>query len=158
MGSKTEVAWGDALTLRYAIRLRDGTEIVSNFDEPEPDRLTLGDGTLIQSLEQWLIGLKPGERHVFLLDPWQAFGSRNEELIQTVAAEDIPPGRDLGADQLVEFSLPNGQTLPGRILESGAVGVRVDFNHPLTDCSIEFEVEIIDILSHTGSPRPAASR
>jgi FKBP-type peptidyl-prolyl cis-trans isomerase 2 len=43
----------------------------------------------------------------------------------------------------VEFSLPNGQTLPGRILESGAAGMRVDFNHPLTDCPIEFEVEVV---------------
>lgn len=145
MGSKAEVTWGDALTLRYAIRLRDGTEILSNFAEPEPDRLTLGDGTLIQTLEQWLIGLKPGERHVFLLDPWQAFGSRNEDLIQTVAAEDVPPGLDLNPDQLVEFSLPNGQTLPGRILASGPEGIRVDFNHPLTDCSIEFEVEVESI-------------
>jgi FKBP-type peptidyl-prolyl cis-trans isomerase SlpA len=145
MASKTEVAWGDALSLRYAIRLRDGTEIISNFDEPEPDRLTLGDGTLIQTLEQWLIGLKPGERHVFLLDPWQAFGSRNEELIQTLATEDIPPGMDLSPDQLVEFSLPNGQTLPGRILLSGPEGLRVDFNHPLTDCPIEFEVEVESI-------------
>ena len=145
MASKAEVAWGDTLDLRYAIRLRDGTEIISNFDEPEPDRLTLGDGTLIQTLEQWLIGLKPGERHVFLLDPWQAFGGRNEELVQTVAAQDIPPGMDLSPDHLVEFSLPNGQTLPGRILESGATGIRVDFNHPLTDCPIEFEVEVESI-------------
>jgi len=35
---------------------------------------TLGDGTLAPMLEQWLIDLVPGERHVFLLDPWQAFG------------------------------------------------------------------------------------
>ncbi|HYP67856.1 MAG TPA: FKBP-type peptidyl-prolyl cis-trans isomerase [Thiobacillaceae bacterium] len=150
MDSPAEVAWGDTVTLRYAIRLRNGTEIISNFDEPEPDRLTLGDGTLIQTLEQWLVGLKPGERHVFLLEPWQAFGSRSEELIQTIAPQDIPLGLDLSPDQLVEFSLPNGQTLPGRILESGPSGLRVDFNHPLTDCPIEFEVEVVDILSHSG--------
>jgi len=142
MGSKTDVAWGDTLTLRYAIRLRNGTEIISNFDEPEADILTLGDGTLIQTLEQWLIGIKPGERHVFLLEPWQAFGSHNDELIQTVAREDIPAGMDISIDQLIEFTLPNGQTLPGRILDIAPEGVKVDFNHPLSDCPIEFEVEI----------------
>jgi FKBP-type peptidyl-prolyl cis-trans isomerase SlpA len=145
MGSKTEAAWGDTLTLRYAIRLRNGTEIISNFDEPETDTLTLGDGTLIQSLEQWLIGIKAGERHVFLLEPWQAFGSRNDELVQTIAREDIPADMDIEVDQLVEFSLPNGQTLPGRILEVVPEGIKVDFNHPLTDCPIEFEVEIESI-------------
>jgi FKBP-type peptidyl-prolyl cis-trans isomerase 2 len=146
MGSKAEAAWGDTLTLRYAIRLRNGTEIISNFDEPEADTLTLGDGTLIQSLEQWLIGIKPGERHVFLLEPWQAFGSRNDELVQTIAREDIPADMDIEVDQLVEFSLPNGQTLPGRILEVVPEGIKVDFNHPLTDCQIEFEVEIVSVL------------
>ncbi|MGA7179915.1 MAG: FKBP-type peptidyl-prolyl cis-trans isomerase [Thiobacillaceae bacterium] len=145
MASKAEVAWGDTLALRYAIRLRNGAEIISNFDEAEPDTLTLGDGTLTQTLEQWLIGIKPGERHVFLLEPWQAFGSRNDELIQTLAPQDIPGGMDISADQLIEFSLPTGQTLPGRVLEVGAEGVKVDFNHPLSDCPIEFEVEIESI-------------
>jgi len=145
------VASGDALSLRYAIRLRNGTEIVSNFDEAVPDTLTLGDGTLAQALEQWLIGLKPGERHVFLLDPWQAFGSRSEEMIQTLAPEDIPPEVELEPDTLVEFSLPNGQTLPGRILEIDSSGVKVDFNHPLADCPIEFEVEIVDILNKSAT-------
>lgn len=140
------VASGDTLSLRYAIRLRNGTEIVSNFDEAEPDTLTLGDGTLAQALEHWLIGLKPGERHVFLLDPWQAFGSRSEGKIRTLAPEDIPPEVKLEPDTLVEFALPNGQTLPGRILEIDSSGVKVDFNHPLADCPIEFEVEVVDIL------------
>jgi FKBP-type peptidyl-prolyl cis-trans isomerase SlpA len=144
--SETEVAYGDTLSLRYAIRLRNGTEIVSNFDEAEPDTLTVGDGTLAQTLEQWLIGFKPGERHVFLLDPWQAFGTRSEELVQTLAPADIPPDIKLEPDTLVEFTLPNGQTLPGRILEISTSGVKVDFNHPLADCPIEFEVEINSIL------------
>jgi FKBP-type peptidyl-prolyl cis-trans isomerase 2 len=86
---------GDTLSLRYAIRLRDGTEIISNFDEAEPDTLTLGDGTLAPTLEQWLIGLHPGERHVFLLDPWQAFGSSQPELVQTLPKSDLPEGHEL---------------------------------------------------------------
>jgi FKBP-type peptidyl-prolyl cis-trans isomerase SlpA len=145
MSEDDVVHYGDTLSLRYAIRLRNGTDIVSNFDEAEPDMLTLGDGTLAQALEQWLIGLKPGERHVFLLDPWQAFGTRNEQMIQTLAASDIPPGVELERDTLVEFSLPNGQTVAGRILDIDPGGVKVDFNHPLADCPIEFEVEVVSI-------------
>ncbi len=144
--SETAVAYGDTIQLRYAIRFRSGDEIVSNFEEAEPDTLTLGDGTLAQSLEQWLIGLKPGERHVFLLEPWQAFGVSSEELVQTLKTEDIPPGMQLDPGTLVEFELPNGQTLAGSILDVGPEGVKVDFNHPLADCPIEFEVEVMGIL------------
>jgi FKBP-type peptidyl-prolyl cis-trans isomerase 2 len=145
MSSKAMVSWGDTLRLRYAIRLRNGSEIVSNFGEPEPDTLTLGDGTLIQTLEQLLVGLKPNQRQVFMLNPSEAFGNRIEELIQTLPRKDVPPDTELKLDQLIEFSLPNGQTMPGRILEITAEGIRVDFNHLLSDCPIEFEVEIESI-------------
>ena len=141
--SGSAVAYGDTISLRYAIRFRDGSEIVSNFEDPEPDTLTVGDGTLAQSLEQWLIGLEPGERHVFLLEPWQAFGVSSEEMVQTLKPQDIPPGMQLEPGTLVEFELPNGQTLAGNILNIGPEGVKVDFNHPLADCPIEFEVEVV---------------
>lgn len=140
------VAYGDTLDLRYAIRLRNGEEILSNFDEPEPDTVALGDGTLAQTLEQWLIGVRPGERHVFLLDPWQAFGASQPELVQTLPRSDLPADSEFDIDSLVEFSLPNGQTLAGRILEIGDHAIKVDFNHPLADLPIEFEVEVVRIL------------
>lgn len=143
--SESAVAYGDTIQLRYAIRFRNGEEIVSNFEEAEPDTLTLGDGTLAQTLEQWLIGLKPGERHVFLLEPWQAFGVSSEEMLQTLQPQDIPPGMQLEPGTLVEFEMPNGQTLAGSILAVGPEGIRVDFNHPLADCPIEFEVEVVTI-------------
>jgi len=145
MNART-VSPGDTLELRYALRPRGGEDIVSNFDDPKPDTMTLGDGTLAPMLEQWLIDLVPGERHVFLLDPWQAFGASQPELIQTMPRSDLPAELDFEVDQLVEFAMPSGQTVAGRILEIADDSVRVDFNHPLADLAIEFEVEIVRIL------------
>lgn len=140
------VAAGDTLQLRYALRPRGGDDLVSNFGDPEPETVTLGDGTLAPMLEQWLIDLHPGERHVFLLDPWQAFGESQPDLIQTLPKSDLPADMKFEVDQLFEFAMPNGQTLAGRILEIGDDAVKVDFNHPLADLCIEFEVEIVRIL------------
>jgi len=140
------VAAGDTLLLRYALRPRGGEDLISNFDDPEPDTVTLGDGTLAPTLEQWLIDLHPGERHVFLLEPWQAFGDSQPDLIHTLPKTDLPADMTVELDQLVEFALPNGQTLAGHILEIGDDVVKVDFNHPLADLSIEFEVEVVRIL------------
>ena len=148
--TKRTVSPGDTLELRYALRARGGDDdIVSNFDDATPETVTLGDGTLAPTLEEWLIDLAPGERHVFLLEPWQAFGLSQPELIQTLAKIDLPEDVELTVDGLVEFSMPNGQTLAGRILEIGDEAVKVDFNHPLADLSIEFEVEIERILPVT---------
>lgn len=149
------VAAGDTLQLRYALRPRGGDDIISNFDDAEPETLTLGDGTLAPMLEQWLYDLPTGERHVFLLDAWQAFGAGQAELIQTLPRTDLPADMTFEVDQLVEFAMPNGQTVAGRILEIGDDAVKVDFNHPLADLSIEFEVEIVRILSSAGKEGPA---
>jgi FKBP-type peptidyl-prolyl cis-trans isomerase 2 len=59
---------------------------------------------------------------------------------------------EFAVDQLVEFSMPNGQTVAGRILEIGDEAVKVDFNHPLADLAVEFEVEVERILP---SPQPS---
>lgn len=144
------VAYGDTLELRYALRPRGGEDLVSNFDDPEPETVTLGDGTLAPALEQWLVDLAPGERHVFLLDPWQAFGESQPEMIQTLPRTDLPADMEFTVDQLVEFAMPNGETVAGRILEIGDDAVKVDFNHPLADLAIEFEVEVERILPSPG--------
>ena len=136
-------AHGDKLSLRYALRLGDGTEILSNLDHAAADTMTLGDGTLAPNLEQWLIGLAVGERHVFLLEPEQAFGLSQPGLIHTLPRTQVETGKPLQVTGLVEFTTADGQTLAGQILEIGEETVRVDFNHPLADLPIEFEVEIV---------------
>ena len=146
MNAPRAVCSGDTLELHYALRPRGGDDIVSSFGDATPDTLTLGDGTLSPLLEQWLIDLLPGERHVFLLDPWQAFGESQAELIQTLPRSDFPDTLTLETGKWVEFALPGGETLAGRVLEISSQTVKVDFNHPLADLSIEFEVEIVRIL------------
>ena len=142
-------AYGDTVSLRYALRLRNGTEILSNFDDPQPDTLTLGDGTLAPNLEEWLIGVAIGERHVFLLDPEQAFGVSQPELIHILQLSEVMTDKPLQVASLVEFAMPDGQTLAGQILEIREDEVKVDFNHPLADLPLEFEVEIIQLYEST---------
>ena len=135
---------GDTLSLHFALRVRGGDEIDSSFDDV-PITLTVGDGTLIPSLEQWLIGLAPGERHVFLLDAAQAFGAHDPALIQTLPLGDFSTEVLPTLDSVLEFSLPNGTALAGRIIFLTDTHARVDFNHLLAGLPIEFEVEVVSI-------------
>jgi FKBP-type peptidyl-prolyl cis-trans isomerase SlpA len=89
---------------------------------------------------------------VFLLDSWQAFGSSQPELIQTLPKGDLPADMTFEEGTLVEFSMPNGQTLAGHILEIGENSMKVDFNHPLADLPIEFEVEVQAIITAATKP------
>ena len=144
-----QVEPGDTLTLHFALRVNGGVEVDSSFGDM-PITLTLGDGTLTPNLEHWLIGIAPRERHVFQLDPLQAFGEYNAELVQTLPLSDFPPDKLPQTDSVIEFSLPNGSTLAGRILALTDTHASVDFNHLLAGLPIEFEVEIVEICHQPG--------
>ena len=46
----------------------------------------------------------------------------------------------------MEFQMANGNAMAGRIQEVRATEVVVDFNHPLSDCPLVLEVEILEIM------------
>ena len=141
---KANVVSGDTIKLHYKLSSPNGTMFENTFDD-EPIDITLGQNDLAQNLEHFLIGLPPRERHVFMLDPAQAFGCRDEGLIQRIPLSEFPATIKPEPKAMIEFQMPNGTSMPGVILEIGASDVMVDFNHPLADCPVVFEAEILEI-------------
>lgn len=136
--------WGDRIALHYRLAAADGTEVMSTFDD-EPLMLTLGEGEIETNLESCLIDLEPGRRYVFNLEPEQAFGLPNPDQVMEVpldAFDDL----ELEIGSLVEFTLPDGETLAGHIKNADKNHATVDFNHPLSGCAVIFEVKIMEIL------------
>lgn len=139
----TTVKPGDRVTLHYRIACY-GQEIVDTFPD-QPETFRVGDGEIDARLEQRLVGLAEGERRTFELLPWEAFGERDEDLVQALPRRDFPTGTELAPDHQVDFELPNGQILVGTILAVADDSVRIDFNHPLAGLPIEFEVHVLAI-------------
>lgn len=144
MTGEQRVAQGDTVTLHYRLSSRGGHEFESTFGG-EPAVIVLGQGELAENLERWLIGLPTHETHVFQLEPEQAFGRCDPALVQRVPLGDFPPDMQVEPHTLIEFSLPNGSLLPGTVLEKTQGEAVVDFNHPLCDCPVLFEVEVLAI-------------
>jgi FKBP-type peptidyl-prolyl cis-trans isomerase SlpA len=136
---------GNLITLHYRVATGDDTELVSTFDST-PATLQLGSGELAPPLEHCLIGINVGERHVFLLEPDQAFGAYNPQLTQRVARDTLPPKASPELHGLIEFDAPGGAKFTGIVRELDDDAVLVDFNHPLAGKPVRFEVEIIGIL------------
>lgn len=149
------VSPGDTIVLHYKLSSRDGTDIENTFDE-EPMEITLGQGELAWNLENCLLGLPLHERHVFMLEAAQAFGCFDERLIQRIPLTEFPADMHVAPQMMVEFALPNGTTMPGVIREIDQSDAVVDFNHPLSDCPVDFEVEVLEI-KRPGSIRPPDS-
>jgi FKBP-type peptidyl-prolyl cis-trans isomerase SlpA len=132
---------GDVVTLHYRLASA-GQEIVNTFHD-QPDTFTLGQNELDPRLETLILGLEPGQHQTFHLEAWQAFGQRDESLVQSLSRTEFPSDAALQAGHGVEFPLPNGEILVGTILQADAATVQVDFNHPLAGLPIEFEVELL---------------
>ncbi len=144
MPSQEIVGPGDTILLHYQLSSPDGTVFENTFDDA-PIEITLGQGELAWNLEQCLLGLPLNERHVFMLEPAQAFGCFDERLVQHLALTEFPDGMALAPQMMIEFQLPNGTAMPGTIQEIGQSEAVVDFNHPLSDCPVHFEVEVLKI-------------
>lgn len=134
---------GDHVTLHYRI-FSYGQEIADTFPNA-PERFCLGDGDLDARLEALLTDLSEGEHRFFELQPWQAFGEIDNNLVQTLPRADFPANMALPLEHQVEFDLPNGQVLTGTVLAVDAETVTIDFNHPLAGLPIELEVQILAI-------------
>ncbi len=133
------------IALHYRVANGDDVELVSTFGGG-PATMLLGTGELAPPLEQCLIGITPGERHVFLLEPDQAFGAHNPNLVQRIGIGDLPPNITPELHGMIEFSSPAGDKFTGVVRELDSETLLVDFNHPLAGKSIRFEVEVLGIM------------
>lgn len=133
------------LTLHYRVTTSDGSEILNTFDM-KPATLQMGSGQLAENLERCLLGLTAGGRHVFILEPGQAFGEHNPRLVERIARDALPPGMELKDQALVEFNDGEGGEFAGFVRELTETHALFDFNHPLAGKTVRFEVELIGIL------------
>ncbi len=139
-----QVTPDSTVILHFSLTLADGSP-VDGTQDGEPMTFTLGDGTMIRAFEEVLIGLSPGDKQQVSLEPRETFGFPSEENQHWINKVDFDPDMALEEGQLIEFSTPAGDQLPGVVLEITDDKVLVDFNHPLAGHEVIFSVEVVDI-------------
>ncbi|WP_322521585.1 peptidylprolyl isomerase [Guyparkeria halophila] len=141
------------VTIHYEIRLPDDRVVDSSFDD-EPLTVTLGSGAFEPRLEEALVGLPLGEYTRILLTPQYAFGQPDASNVHTMPRGRFPEDMNLEPQLVVEFDLPNGESVPGTVTALTEDAVTVDFNHPLAGQNIQL---IVKVLAIDGTPAPADS-
>ncbi|OGT88291.1 MAG: hypothetical protein A2514_01235 [Gammaproteobacteria bacterium RIFOXYD12_FULL_61_37] len=139
-----EIVPGSRIILHFSLSLPDGTEAVSTFHD-EPLACTLGDGTLRPGMELALYGLKSGDTQTLTLEPEQAYGLHDDDLVHQVNRSLFPDSLSLTEGQIIAFSLPDGQGTLGAVLELDDGLVTMDFNHPLAGRQVVFRVEVVEV-------------
>ncbi len=138
------IAPGSRVSLHFSLSLTDGT--LAEASAPgKPWTVTVGSGDLFEALERCLLGLRAGERRRCEIPAQEAFGPVRDDAIHTLPRSAFPSELGVEVGQVIGFTTPAGQEIPGRVLNVTETEVTVDFCHPLAGHNLVFEVEILAV-------------
>ncbi len=140
----TKITRNSIVTLHHQLGFTDDTVLEDTFGE-DPQTFRLGMGEMAEGLELSLVDLEPGDEQTLDISPELAFGFPDSDAIHSLDRADFNPDKELQIGLIIEFSTPNGETLPGTILEFDEAKVKVDFNHPFAGQTVRYRVKIIDV-------------
>lgn len=135
---------GSSVRLHFRLSLPDGLVVDETFGD-EPLDMIIGQGDMVEGLEQRLLGLAPGDRRRFEIAAYEAYGDANPDSVQEIARADFPSEETPVADTVMSFQMPSGEEVLGTILSVDDERVLIDFSHPLAGHDIIFEVEIVAV-------------
>ncbi|GAA0292315.1 FKBP-type peptidyl-prolyl cis-trans isomerase [Halarchaeum salinum] len=150
---------GDTVTFEYTGRLDDGTVFDTSREdvaddaglaEAQPDRdydpltVEVGEGAVIEGMEDGLRGLEAGDEDTLEIPPEEAYGEWSEEAVQEFDTDELH--EMLGGQTPEEgayLQAQNGQQ--GEVIHADEETVRVDFNPELAGETLTFDVEVVDV-------------
>jgi FKBP-type peptidyl-prolyl cis-trans isomerase 2 len=140
------VRWGDTVRVDFVAWLEDGSLIDSSI-YTEPLVFTAGAHSVIQGVEQLVIGMTVGESKTERIPPEKSFGPYRPELSCQVSrswleAQDVLPALGLGLELRKK-----DDTLVSMII-TGLEGDRVtlDANHRLAGKIFVLQLDLLDII------------
>ena len=137
------VADGNVVKLHYTLTVEG--KVVDNTREREPFMFLVGAEQVIPGFEKALKGMVVGEKKSFQISPDEGYGQENEEGIDEVFKENLPPDLEPVVGMTLYATGAQGQTIPGRITEVRQDSVVISINHPFAGKTLDYEVEIVEI-------------
>ncbi|HEX9626870.1 MAG TPA: peptidylprolyl isomerase [Acidiferrobacterales bacterium] len=142
--SENAIERGRRVRLHFSLRLKDGTIADSSLGG-EPAEWVIGDGALIEGLENLLLGMRAGDKRSFEVAAGEAYGAIREEVVHSLPRDAFPADMALEPGLVIGFETPSGEEIPGTIVGLDDDAVQVDFSHPLAGHDLIFEVEILEV-------------
>jgi peptidylprolyl isomerase len=156
-----QVQWGDTVRVDFLTWLDDGTVIDSSIYS-EPLIFTTGTGSVMQGIENLVIGMSVGDSKSERIPPDSAFGPYRQELSCQVSrswlqVQDVTPVVGLG----LEVRKTDGTLVPMIITGLDGDRVTLDANHQFAGKNFVVQLDLLEILDQSGSgmrttPTPAA--
>lgn len=134
-----------AVTMRYKLADSLG-KLLEQSQEPMV-YLHGGYDNTFPKLEAALDGQLPGFQTVLDLQPEDAFGLRDEGLVQTIPKTQFPPGVKVGGQ--LQGQGADGQTQMFTVMKIKGNTVLLDGNHPLAGKAVRLSVTVTEVRAAT---------
>jgi FKBP-type peptidyl-prolyl cis-trans isomerase SlyD len=142
-----QIARNKVVSIHYTLRDEHGT-VLDSSQGRAPLTYLHGKGNIIPGLEQALDGKAAGEKLDVSVAPEQAYGARDERLVQVLPRSRLPEGTELAPGMQLRVEGQRGRRIV-RVMKVERDFVTVDGNHPLAGRTLHFAVEVADVRKAT---------
>lgn len=147
---------GKFVTLSYILTV-DG-KVADQATAENPLGFVFGEGYLLPAFEKNIDGKKKGDKFEFTLTPAEGYGTANPEMLIELGQDVFMVNGKVEEGLLVvgneiPMMTADGMRLIGRVIEVGSETVKMDFNHPMADKTLNFSGEILEVREATEADR-----
>jgi len=135
---------GDTVKIHYTGTLEDGTEFDSSAGR-EPLEFTLGTGQVIPGFDKAVEGMAVGDEKSVNIAPEDAYGPRQEQMIQEVPKSALPADLEPAEGMNLQAQGQNGEVIRLTIASVSDDSITVDANHPLAGKALNFNIQLVEI-------------
>ena len=136
---------GKKVKVHYVGTLDDGTKFDSSRDRGEPLAFTCMAGQMIKGFDEAVREMEVGQVVDVRLEPAEAYGERDDRLVQTVPLDTLPGAETLSAGDHVVLRAPNGQPIPAVVVERDDKAITFDMNHEMAGKALNFNIELLEV-------------
>lgn len=143
-----QIGKNKVVAIDYTLTNPEG-QVLDTSKGAQPLTYLHGVGGIIPGLEAALDGKTKGEQLTVTIAPEQAYGARNEQMVQEVPRKmfqgvaDIQPGMQFRAQG------PQGQQQVVTVVGVNPETIKIDANHPLAGVTLKFDVNVMDVREAT---------
>jgi peptidylprolyl isomerase len=133
---------GDVIRVRFTGRYQDG-EVFDTTEERGPFTFVVGSGAVVKGVDDAVRGMRAGERTQVIIEPEQAYGSRNEEYVLSIPRSSMPAQVKVSPGMQLKVPLQGGKALTATVTKVTRELIRLDGNHPMAGKTLVFDIEIV---------------
>ena len=135
------IAKDSAVTIHFQLANTQG-KVLEKSEQPLA-YLHGGYGGTLPRIEAALDGQEKGYQTTLALEPEDAFGLRDESLVQTIPRSEFPPGVKVGGQ--LRGQTPDGTEQVFNVVKIKGAQVLLDGNHPWAGKALRFSLTVIEV-------------